>query len=337
MSLRDAAYGFGVSRRPLAYWGFLAWLFGVALYNLGIVLSIVRLATGLDAPLRAWVASMLWYSGVPTTVGLLLFIVDILIMLPHKRRMERRPDAAPLPDTSVTVALTAYNDEESIANAVKDFQGQGMVRRVIVVSNNSRDATEERARQAGAIVVNESQQGYGHCVHRCLTEALRHSDTSYVVLCEGDGTFRGDDLAKLLQYRQHADIVNGTRIVEQLRDYRTQLTTFMYYGNFFMGKLLELKHFGRGTFTDVGTTYKLASHECLERILPHLDPRVNLEFNAHFMDVALSRDALMVECPITFHPRVGVSKGGNVSNARALKVGLRMFVGLSFGWRWLRT
>jgi hypothetical protein len=32
-----------------------------------------------------------------------------------------------------------------------------------------------------------------------------------------------------------------------------------------------------------------------------------------------------------------VSKGGNVSNARALKVGLRMFVGLSFGWRWLRT
>jgi hypothetical protein len=37
-----------------------------------------------------------------------------------------------------------------------------------------------------------------------------------------------------LQYRQHADIVNGTRIVEQLRDYRTQLTTFMYYGNFFM-------------------------------------------------------------------------------------------------------
>ena len=177
--LRDAAYSFGVLRRPFAYWGFLAWLFGVAVYNFGIVLSIVRLATGLETPLRAWVASMLWYSGVPTTAGLLLLVLDILIMLPYKRRMERRADAAPLAETSVTVALTAYNDEGSIANAVKDFQGQGMVRRVIVVSNNSRDATEERARQAVAIVVNEPQQGYGHCVHRCLTEALRHSDTSY--------------------------------------------------------------------------------------------------------------------------------------------------------------
>jgi hypothetical protein len=115
MSLRDAAHGFGVLRRPLAYWGVLAWLFGVALYNLGIVLSIIRLATGLDAPLHAWVASMLWYSGVPTTAGLLLLVVDILIMLPYKRRMERRADAAPLADTSVTVALTAYNDEGSIA------------------------------------------------------------------------------------------------------------------------------------------------------------------------------------------------------------------------------
>ena len=40
----------------------------------------------------------------------------------------------------------------------------------------------------------------------------------------------------------------------------------------------------------------------------------------------------LVECPITFHPRVGVSKGGNVNNWRALKVGLRMILGLCFGW-----
>jgi hypothetical protein len=28
-----------------------------------------------------------------------------------------------------------------------------------------------------------------------------------------------------------------------------------------------------------------------------------------------------------------VSKGGNVSNVRALKVGLRMILGLTFGWK----
>jgi hypothetical protein len=106
----------------------------------------------------------------------------------------------------------------------------------------------------------------------------------------------------------------------------------MYYGNFFVGKLLELKHLGRGTFTDIGTTYKLLRRDSLVRLMPQLNPAVNLEFNAHFLDTALGSGERVIECPITFHPRVGVSKGGNVNNWRALKVGLRMILGLCFGW-----
>ena len=150
-------------------------------------------------------------------------------------------------------------------------------------------------------------------------------------------TFRAKDLEKLLAFIDHADIVNGTRIVEQLRDYSTQLSTFMDYGNFFVGKLLEFKHMGRGTFTDVGTTYKLARRESLERLMPILNPEINLEFNAHFLDTALGNGECIVECPITFHARVGASKGGNSSNARAAQVGLRMIAGLVFGWRARRT
>ena len=72
------------------------------------------------------------------------------------------------------------------------------------------------------------------------------------MLCEGDRTFRAFDLEKLLAYAPHADIVNGTRIVERLRQHTTQLSTFMYYGNLFVGKLLEAKHLGRSTLTDRG-------------------------------------------------------------------------------------
>ena len=106
----------------------------------------------------------------------------------------------------------------------------------------------------------------------------------------------------------------------------------MYYGNLFVGKLLEAKHLGRGTITDVGTTYKLCRRDALVRLLPALDPRVNLEFNAHLLDRALASGLAVVECPITFHARVGVSKGGNSSNWRALQVGCRMIRGLVFGW-----
>jgi glycosyltransferase involved in cell wall biosynthesis len=207
---------------------------------------------------------------------------------------------------------------------------------VIVVSNNSRDDTMERARAAGAIVFNEMKQGYGQCVYRCLQEAIAHSE-DLVLLCEGDRTFRAYDIGKLLAYIPHADIVNGTRTVEQLLARSTQLSTFMYYGNLFAGKLLEAKHLGRSTLTDVGTTYKLCRREALISLMPNLMPTVNLEFNAHFLDVALTMGCDVVECPITFHPRVGVSKGGNTNNRRALRVGLRMILGIVTSWRFVES
>jgi len=191
-------------------------------------------------------------------------------------------------------------------------------------------------KKAGALVVNESRQGYGHCVYRCLSEAIKFDDTDLIVLCEGDRTFRAHDLDKFIAYAPHADIVNGTRTIERLRAYETQLSTFMYYGNLFVGKLLEAKHLGKSTITDVGTTYKLCHRQALLRILPLLDPEINLEFNAHFVDAAMRADVTVIECPITFHQRVGVSKGGNVNNLRALHVGCRMITGIVFGWRTLR-
>jgi len=107
----------------------------------------------------------------------------------------------------------------------------------------------------------------------------------------------------------------------------------MYYGNLFVGKLLEAKHLGRGTITDVGTTYKLCRREPLLRLLQRVNPAVNLEFNAHFLDTALASGLILLECPITFHPRIGESKGGNINNLRGFSVGSRMIKGLLTNWR----
>ena len=331
-----AGTGAPVARRlgeiPLFFFGSLLGLSGLIIYYLGILLSILRLTFHLGETFRTWTASIIWWSGLPSTLGLILVAADLILMLPAKRRHSRTDVLLPVADRQVVVALTAYNDQQSIAAAVTDFLNHPQVSCVIVVDNNSRDGTAEAARQAGALVRVEMQPGYGRCVYRCLEEALFHQTGELIVLCEGDLTFRAADLEKLLAYVDHADIVNGTRIVEQLREYSTQLSTFMYYGNFFVGKLLEFKHLGRGTFTDVGTTYKLLRRQSLQRLMPSLNPAVNLEFNAHFLDLALATGQRIVECPITFHARVGVSKGGNVNDRRALRVGLRMIWGLCFGW-----
>ena len=321
---------------PFLLWGVVLVILGFALYLLGNLMSILRLLLQLGPTYTQWNQDVIWYSGIPTTLGLLLCGIDLIFMLSRKRKSRRwveGDESGETLDSQVTVVLTAYNDEDGIGVAVEDFRRHPAVKRVIVVSNNSKDRTMENAAAAGAIVYNEPMPGYGQCVYRCFQEALNCADANIIVLCEGDRTFRARDIDKFLTYLPHAQIVNGTRIVEQLRAYDTQLNTFMYYGNFFVGKLLEIKHLGHGTFTDVGTTYKVMRRDALERLLPYLNPTINLEFNAYFLDTALRLGTIVVECPVTFHPRVGVSKGGNVNTRRAMAVGFRMMRGIFFGWR----
>lgn len=321
-----------MKREKLALYGLVMSLIGIASYLLGVLIAIPRrLIFGTEYLLQVNEA-LVWYSGIPVLFGISLILIDLFVLYPKKRTNELIT-YRPIENNFVTVVLTAYNDEYSIKAAVSDFKTHPLVKRVLVISNNSTDNTLAWATQAGAIAFNETNQGYGACVHRALSEGLKFDDTELTVLCEGDMTFSAYDITKLLAYISHADIVNGTRIVEQLRDKDTQLSTFMFYGNFFVAKLLEIKHLGNATFTDVGTTYKLCRNTALKIMLPKLDNQINLEFNPYFLDRALENGFKIIECPITFHKRIGLSKGGNVNNLVALKLGLKMIRGILIDWK----
>lgn len=315
-----------------ALYGFLFVSLALAAYVVGVLLGPLRWLL-LDPPLfRRFNEALVWYSGVPLVIGVALIGWDLFRNVTRIRQAKFiRHD--PPGNRWLTVALTAYNDERSIGGAVQDFRAHPLVKRVIVISNNSQDRTMELAEQAGAIVFNETRQGYGACVHRALREALKFEDTELTVLCEGDLTFRALDLEKFLTYIPHADVVNGSRIVEQLQARDTQLSLYMHYGNLFAGKVLELKHLGMVSLTDVGTTYKMCRNATLRELLPRLNPRVNLEFNAYFLDTALTAGARILECPITFYPRVGTSKGGNLNNRVATRLGLSMLLGIFVDWK----
>jgi hypothetical protein len=300
-------------RIPLLLCGILLFLAGMTIYVLTIPVWIGLYLLSRDGSglmhLAVSSSAVLIWAGILASAG------DLYFLLPLKRR-QRRVEFAEIVNRKVSVVLTAYNDELSIGKSVRDFAAHPLVQRVVVVDNNSTDDTAKVAAEAGAQVVFEPLQGYGRCVYRALREGVSFTDTQLTLLCEGDMTFRAYDVDKLMSYAPHAEIVNGTRIVEQLRSKDTQLTTFMYYGNFFVGKLLEAKHIGQGTYT----------------LLPRLNPGINLEFNAHFLDTAIANRFRVLECPVTFHNRVGTSKGGNKDDLRALLVGMRMIKGILFGW-----
>ena len=319
-------------RWPFLLFGLLLTFAGGTVCVITSVVAAILLMTGAYTQLSLFELELLLAGTSTVGIGVVLILADLFALLPAKRQ-RRLVSFDDIPNQHLTVVLTAYNDELSIGESVKDFQAHPLVKRVIVIDNNSRDRTSQVAAEAGAIVVLEEHSGYGKCVFRALQEGLSYSDTDLTLLCEGDMTFRAFDINKFMAYIPHADIVNGTRIVEQLRDRETQLSTFMYYGNFVVGKLLEAKYIGQGTFTDVGTTYKLCRNIALERLLPQLNSDINLEFNAHFLDTALRHRVSLVECPVTFHKRLGESKGGNTNNLKAMRVGIRMIRGIVFSWK----
>ncbi|MCX7806335.1 MAG: glycosyltransferase, partial [Planctomycetota bacterium] len=225
---RDSRATTKLAAAPLLLYGVLAILAGLALFAAASAVDVVLRALGKSAIPR-WVEQLYLASGVGLWTGAGLSAIDLFVLLKSKRR-ERVVVWNPPSNPALTVVLTAYNDEASISQAVRDFASHPAVRRVIVVDNNSTDRTAEQARLAGAEVIVETKPGYGHCVYRCLCEGVSQSDTELTLLCEGDMTFRAYDIDKFLAYIPHAEIVNGTRIVEQLRERQTQLTTFMYYG-----------------------------------------------------------------------------------------------------------
>lgn len=211
-----------------ALYGFLFVSLALAIYVGNVLLGPLRLLMFDPPRFRAVNEFAVWYSGIPLVIGTALISWDLLRNV-TRIRDRKKVRNEPVANRQLTVALTAYNDERSIGGAVKDFAAHPLVKRVIVISNNSRDRTMEIAAEAGAIVFNEERQGYGACVHRALRESLKFDDTELTVLCEGDLTFRAYDLEKFIAYIPHADIVNGSRIVEQLQERETQLSLYMHY------------------------------------------------------------------------------------------------------------
>ena len=191
--------------------------------------------------------------------GVLVLLIVMVVYVVRGRQLQKqrkpdddfkRSDGTPLEPRAV-VAITAYNDAEATAQAVKDFRQQPGVVKVLVIDNNSTDDTAALAEAAGAAVIRESRQGYGYACIRGLAEGLKVTEANVIVLTEGDGTFFAEDTAKFLAYIDNADLVVGNRVVRGLIDTDSQMDHFFTWGNMAVAMLLRLRfwdgrHLGAG-------------------------------------------------------------------------------------------
>jgi glycosyltransferase involved in cell wall biosynthesis len=113
---------------------------------------------------------------------------------------------------TVAAVIPCYNEERTIGKIVR--QARKYVGLVIVANDHSQDATEQQARKAGAIVINNTFafRGVGITTKLGIDAAL-DAKASIVVTLDGDGQHNPAEIPLLVnQMRKSiADMVVGTR------------------------------------------------------------------------------------------------------------------------------
>jgi len=110
----------------------------------------------------------------------------------------------------IAVLIPCYNEAEAITGVVRDFAAALPEATIYVYDNNSRDATRERAAQAGAVVRSETHQGKGNVVRRMFADI----EAEVYVLVDGDGTYDASSARSMvdLLLENSLDMVNGARM-----------------------------------------------------------------------------------------------------------------------------
>ncbi len=110
----------------------------------------------------------------------------------------------------ISVVIPALNEEEPIAEVVRECLATGLPNEIIVVDNGSTDRTDERARTAGARVVS-APRGYGRACAAGV--AALAPATEIVVFLDGDGSDVPAFIEQLVRPIQEGrfDFVIGSR------------------------------------------------------------------------------------------------------------------------------
>jgi glycosyltransferase involved in cell wall biosynthesis len=113
----------------------------------------------------------------------------------------------------VSIVIPAYNEENGVANVVRHVREiltkAGWEHEIIIVDDGSKDATRERAVEAGAVVLRHvSNRGYGAALKTGIVAA------KYDLICitDADGTYPADRIPELLDGMKTADMVVGARV-----------------------------------------------------------------------------------------------------------------------------
>ena len=198
------------------------------------------------------------------------------------------------------VIIPAFNEELSIGKVVSSIP-MDLISEVVVVNNNSTDDTVKSAVKAGAVVLNETVQGYGAS---CLTgiEYVKKKNCDIVVFMDGDYSDFPEEINLLLKpiIKDNYDFVLGSRVLGNRE--KGALPIQSRIGSIVSGFLINL--FWNVKYTDLGPFRAIR----LERLLELNMYDKWYGWTVEMQIKAAKKNFKILEIPISYRKRIGKSK-----------------------------
>lgn len=154
----------------------------------------------------------------------------------------------------VAVLIPCYNESQTIGKVVEDWKKNLPEATIYVYDNNSIDNTDEIARNAGAVVRYEHQQGKGNVIRRMFREI----DAEAYIVIDGDDTYPAEHGREMInKVIEGADMVVGDRLSSTY--FTENKRPFHNFGNSIVRN--SINRLFKSSMRDIMTGYRAFSYQ----------------------------------------------------------------------------
>lgn len=207
----------------------------------------------------------------------------------------------------ITILIPCYNEAAGVGSVIDGFKAVAESTpsydfEIIAVDNNSKDNTSEVAARHGATVHFEGKKGKGNAMRSAFAQIS--SATDYVVMLDGDHTYRANEVMRLIEPLEagFCTVVLGSRLNGKMQ--HDAMSAFNRFGNNVFTTLARVFYGVKAT--DVLTGYYAWKADAVRKMTPHLTSEgftIEIEMVAKMAKLGES----IFSVPISYDARAGES------------------------------